>query len=762
MLIHISHIILFDTKVKISYDVYRRRFFDNEPEGKYVMKKYRNVFKKSLALILGLSLVLSCTSCGDEFLDEDYGEYEEGDYYDEDEYGDTSDQVLPEGDVDSINGLSMQVNNSSGELTISRKDFEKSDKPNDDIWTIFVYLCGTDLESQSGMGTDDLEEMLSSTPSDKVRYVVQTGGTDGWNRSDVDDDVIQRFVVQNQDVTKVDEQSLESMGRPETLSDFLIWGTKEYGSEHMGLVMWDHGGGSITGVCFDEKYDQDSLTLMEMDSALMKCAESSGRKFDFIGFDACLMGTVEVANVMATYSDYMFGSEETEPGSGWDYTAIGDYLAKNVDSDAASLGKVVCDSFLEACKKQNDDSLTTLSVIDLSKIDNLLTSFNSFAKNMYDAGEDSSNVAEMIRGIEEADNFGGNNKTEGYTNMVDMGGLCNACAQYAQGADAAVKALKDAVVYQVNGSTHPSSSGLSIYYPLAIQGSNELSLFRKISVSPYYLSFVDRQNKTGATDDNIEDYDDNQWFEDSGDWDWGETEDDSYWNYLDGYQQTGESQYITFSEQPQIREDGTYGCTLDENGIDSAAGIVALVYEVSEDGNSLIEIGETTDVQGDWESGRFSDYFDGNWLSLPDGQNLATYVVEETEDYVIYTSPILLNGVETNLRMKQYYSDDHVEVEGTWEGISEAGAAAREIVKLKDGDKITPAYFAFSMEGDEESEYSGQEYTVSGSLEINYDLMQPGIYYYSFCIDDIYGDYYVSDHVTFNVDENGEINFSDN
>ena len=225
---------------------------------------------------------------------------------------------------------------------------------------------------------------------------------------------------------------------------------------------------------------------------------------------------------------------------------------------------------------------------------------------------------------------------------------------------------------------------------------------------------------------------------------------------------TGIRQYSTFSELPQIREDGTYGCTLDENGIDSAAGIVALVYEVSEDGNSLIEIGETTDVQGDWESGRFSDYFDGNWLSLPDGQNLATYVVEETEDYVIYTSPILLNGVETNLRMKQYYSDDHVEVEGTWEGISEAGAAAREIVKLKDGDKITPAYFAFSMEGDEESEYSGQEYTVSETLEINYDLMQPGIYYYSFCIDDIYGDYYVSDHVTFNVDENGEINFSDN
>ena len=139
------------------------------------MRKYRMIIKKSLALVLGLALVFSCTSCGDEFFDEDYGEYEEDDYYGEDDYGDSSDQIIPEGDVETINGLSMQVNNSSGELTISRTDVEKSEKPNDDIWTIFVYLCGTDLESQSSMGTDDLEEMLRSTPSDKVRYVVQKG-----------------------------------------------------------------------------------------------------------------------------------------------------------------------------------------------------------------------------------------------------------------------------------------------------------------------------------------------------------------------------------------------------------------------------------------------------------------------------------------------------------------------------------------------------------------------------------------------------------
>jgi Clostripain family. len=86
-------------------------------------------------------------------------------------------------------------------------------------------------------------------------------------------------------------------------------------------------------------YDNDSIDLLELDNALDNCVASSKRKFDFIGFDACMMGNVEVANVLAPYSYYMYGSEEMEPGSGWDYKAIGSYLASNPDADGAELGK---------------------------------------------------------------------------------------------------------------------------------------------------------------------------------------------------------------------------------------------------------------------------------------------------------------------------------------------------------------------------------------------------------------------------------------
>ena len=193
----------------------------------------------------------------------------------------------------------------------------------------------------------------------------------------ISNSVSQRYVTNNGELELVDEFELCNMGDPNTLADFVSWGVENYPAKRMGLVFWNHGGGSISGVCFDEMNDSDSLSLREIDSALNSVYGQMSDKFEFIGFDACLMSTLETANIIAPYARYMFASEETEPGGGWNYTDIMDFLAENPDASGAQLGEMQCKSYYQHCIDNGDPDGVTFAITDLSKINGLLTAFDA-------------------------------------------------------------------------------------------------------------------------------------------------------------------------------------------------------------------------------------------------------------------------------------------------------------------------------------------------------------------------------------------------
>ena len=282
-----------------------------------------------------------------------------------------------------------------GALTIQRSRRENTVPMGaDGTWTIFVYMCGSDLESVDSSGTEDMEEMLQASTGDRVRFVVQTGGAEAWTAGKVDPDKLDRFVIQDGNMEKVDSQPGASMGDGSTLANFLAWGTTNYPAANMGLVLWNHGSGSICGVCFDELYEDDSLSLEEVGGALESVYPNMTDSFRFIGFDACLMATVETANLLVPHADYMYASEDTEPGYGWDYTAIGAYLGSHPDADGAALGKLICDSYYDACVDCESEEEATFSCTDLSRLDAFMQSWNEAARQMYDLTEQPERSAE--------------------------------------------------------------------------------------------------------------------------------------------------------------------------------------------------------------------------------------------------------------------------------------------------------------------------------------------------------------------------------
>ncbi len=652
--------------------------------------------------------------------------------------------------LSSASGLSMSIATSRGPMQIRRAEKKSTPMGDEDSWTVFLYLCGTDLESRVGFATGDMGQLLNASMGENVRFVVQTGGTATWQNDVFDNSKCERYVIENGDIELVDSVALQNMGDAETLADFLKWGVENYPAEKMGVDIWDHGCGCIGGAAIDEVNGCDSLFLAEMDQAFAAAYEEMTDQFEFIGFDCCLMGTAEVANIMASYARYFFGSQETEPGSGWDYTAIFNYISENPSCSGGDLGKVVADSFYQECASSGQEDGCTFTIVDLSNFDDFVIAFNDYAMNLYDAAGE--NLSDIVRGILSADNFGGNNKTEGYTNMVDLGGIVSQCSDYVDGSDL-LEALEDVIVYNINGKQHKDASGLSVYYPLHIGGSSELKIYSGITLSPYYLSIVDMVAK-GYTEGG---YDNAIFFDADGAWD-SDTpeEDDSYFEYADE-EDEGLSQLITFSQEPTLDDNGTYRFTLDEDGLEYAVGVEAMIYMEIDDEHT-VELGETYDIIADWETGEFEDNFDGYWLSLPDGQLLPTYIVDADEDMIVYTSPILLNGERTNLRIIQ--DDDGCYIDGAWDGIDENGVPSRDVRKIKEGDEITVVYTLISSENVEDNqEFTLDPYTWQKDDEIIYSYLEASNYYYGFAVEDVYGDYYVSDFVTFAIDENGEITF---
>ncbi len=629
-----------------------------------------------------------------------------------------------------------------------------------DTWTVFVYMCGADLESEDGSASDDMEEMLDADTDENVKFIVQTGGAKQWQSNDIDSSKIQRFEICKNQRTLVDEQPLEDMGDADSLADFLRWGIETYPAEHTALIFWNHGGGSISGVCFDELYDSDSLSLKDIDNALFSVFDLMGHNFEFIGFDACLMGTVESANILASYADYMFASQETEPGYGWNYRRLGYYIKHHTDANGDEIGKNLVDEYFDELSDLKCGPTLTMSVIDLSKIDAFVSAFNQYAYNLYNATEDAEKLSGMAKNALDVDNFGGNNKAVGYTNMVDLKGLIEAGSNYADGADEALATLSEAVVYTKSGSNHTSASGLSVYYPLEVEGSSELGIFGDVAISPYYLAYVDRNVYGAANAGNTSDYDAfqiiNIWTE-TNNAGGTESEDNAYWDAYDDYAQTGASPLITFSESPALSSEGTFGFTLSPEGVLNTSDIQALVYQVSYDGEDLIELGYSTDLNTEvYDDGSLSvsDNFDGYWFSLPDGQSLAVYVITEMDDAIVFASPITLNGEETNL-IFTYYANNTVGIDGTWDGIESNGMAARDYKTLYVGDKIVPKYDAVNMETGESVRYAGEEYTCVEDTHVNFQLLSDADYLYCYIIDDVYGDYYQTDSIMFNI-ENGQ------
>lgn len=349
-------------------------------------------------------------------------------------------------------------------------------------WTVMFYMdSDNDLELPQMI---DLTEMMAVGSSSSVNIIVLAdrhtsgdednkytnrgvGGLANWTTA-------KYMVVEKGRLRELADLGELNMGDPNNLASFVETASKSFPAKKYGLVFGDHGSG-WPGILHDEGNNTDGLTMSELSAGLARATKATG-KLEMIGFDACLMGNFEVARTVAPFAKVLIGSQELEPGSGWDYKALFTRINADPTIDGFGFGRATVDTFRDfytQAAEGNRDASITLSLTDLGKIDTLNSAINelSASSQAFIKAGGRPNILKIAGARSKTEDFGGSEGGKHEAEFFDLLQYArnikaaSGDPSIARSADAVVAAAKAAVVYKANGAAHPNANGLSIYFP---------------------------------------------------------------------------------------------------------------------------------------------------------------------------------------------------------------------------------------------------------------------------------------------------------
>ncbi|QLA79679.1 hypothetical protein EXV95_02815 [Acidovorax sp. JMULE5] len=417
--------------------------------------------------------------------------------------------------------------------------------------TLLVYLLGSDLESKGNAGTSNLLEMLAAKGSTHTRIVITTGGGDKVDPAGLVTSwkTVKRFELVDGKLKELSDLGPQNMVWGSTLQDFVTWGVRTYPADRTMLILWNHGSGYF-GFGSDENFpDGESMMRMHTMAAALQAAKvATGVTLDYIGFDACLMATLEIAKTLQPYARYLGASQELEPGSGWDWTTVAETASRQPALSVPEFGQATANAFYEKQMRSSPggslvSSLSdrvTFSIIDLERIPALLERLDQWASAVHAYHDSAPKLAkagsagifwppmfqpprQMTKAARTAPvaaaaavddtverwkqvamarlstlAFGESPSTKDALDLVDLGQFAALLRDQGIAADpqaALQQALQDAVLFNITGPMARSATGLSIFFPLGKRTAQHRALYDTFGMPAGFMGLVDRHTQ---------------------------------------------------------------------------------------------------------------------------------------------------------------------------------------------------------------------------------------------------------------------------
>ncbi len=337
-------------------------------------------------------------------------------------------------------------------------------------WTVMVYMDADDAGDAklANYIADNFAEMAKAGSTNDVKIVAQidsigsptafSGHAGAW-----------RGLIHKNDTPSLNwGTSLGNVdsGNPQSVIDFVEWATLNYSSDHYALIFWDHGLG-FAGVCSDDT-SKSILSMMDVTQAMNTIGH-----VDLLAFDACMMGMVEVASQFRSEADVLVASEETIPGTGYDYSFLSELVA-DPNMTAQTLATSIVDTYGDYYTDKKNEK-TTLAAIDLTKIGNsssgLSSALENFANIMVTVGTQKDwnaftaarNASYRYNYIEKTNSaFPGHDVIQMMTKILATSGISSSVAA---AATTVINMVQSCVLEAYHG-TEIVGDGLSIFSPM--------------------------------------------------------------------------------------------------------------------------------------------------------------------------------------------------------------------------------------------------------------------------------------------------------
>ena len=597
----------------------------------------------------------------------------------------------------------------------------------EDTVTIMVYMCGSDLESDGGAATADINEMLYATPSQNVQVILQTGGASEWQNSVVDADTCQRWLASGGELTLLDDAGQQNMTDPATLQEFVQFCAEKYPANRNILVFWDHGGGTLGGYGSDEHFPEGTMSLSQIDQALT----GAGVVFDWIGFDCCMMGTVETAFVAEKHADYLIASQRSEPGGGWYYTDWLNALYENPSLSSPEIGQIIVDSFIREEQSGDFGDELTLSMIDLTAFSPFMRELNAYLSGVNTELIDTSAYKEVSKARYDSRSPG-----EEEYDQVDLEYLVSNISL--GDGQALLQSLDDTVLLSKTTAEH--YAGLSLYFPYASIESVEdtLNTAKSIGMDVSYQKFMSDfaslmaggqlYHGGGSANPLTSQAQDTGDLADSG---WLDSE------LVSDYSSYYAENAYDDTELAIVEQDGQYVLSMGQEDWDLISDVYLEVFLDAGDG--YLHLGADDYAEYTQTGDLIVSFDDNSWVAI-DG-HIVSYFAQHSDQENTWSGyvPAYVNDEEAKIILA--WDENGGSVAG-YERVYDTNMASRGLIPLKNGDKIDLVGDFYTYDQEYDDQYIFDSFTISGTPAVSYEDVGQGdcLVYYS--LHDIYQNVY--------------------